>query len=87
MPGPRQKRRPFESPRSRFPAARVPVSLFVRSIALGALVAIAAAWALARHYSQELPPMLVPSAPTAAPSWDIEAGEIPVPDMIEPDAN
>jgi hypothetical protein len=85
-----KKRRPFETPRSRLPAATVPVSLLVRTIALGALVAIAAAWALARHYSRELPPLLVspdPATPTAAPAWDIEAGEVPVPEMLEPDAS
>jgi hypothetical protein len=82
-----KKRRPFETPRSRVPAARLPVSTLVHSIALGALVAVAAAWALARHYSHELPPLLAPRAPTSAPAYDMDAGEIPVPELIDPDAS
>jgi hypothetical protein len=59
----------------------------MRTIVLAALVAVAAAWALARHFSQTPEPMLVPVRPAAAPTYDVEAGEVPVPETIEPDGS
>jgi hypothetical protein len=50
---------------------------------LFALVAIAgAAWALVRHYTHPLAPLRVPVVPSAAPIYDADAGEIPVPETI-----
>jgi hypothetical protein len=83
----KKRRRPFETPRSRLRLPRAPLSSLLRSILLAALVAIGAAWALVRHYSHTLPPMRVPAVPTAAPTYDIDAGEMPVPETVEPDAS
>jgi hypothetical protein len=44
-----------------------------------------AAWALARHYTHTLPPLRVPFVPAAAPTYDADAGETPVPDTLAPD--
>jgi hypothetical protein len=47
-----------------------------------ALLAIAgAAWALVRHYTHELPPLHRSVAPSPAPTYDPDAGEMPVPDL------
>jgi hypothetical protein len=57
---------------------------------LGLFVVFAAAWVVVRHFTQEPPPMLVPSRPAGvppAPTYDIEAGELPVPETLEPDAS
>jgi hypothetical protein len=54
---------------------------------LAALVIVAAAWAFARHSSRPWPPMIVPVPPIAAPAYDRDAGEIPVPEVIDPDAS
>jgi hypothetical protein len=81
-----KKPRPFDSPDSRRRLERIPATRVARTILLAAIVAIAAAWALVRHYSQTLPPMRVPVSPTAAPTYDIDAGEMPVPEILEPDA-
>ncbi len=51
------------------------------------MVVAAAGWALVRHYSLIPPPMRVPVHPAAAPTYDIEAGELPVPETLEPDAS
>ena len=82
-----KKPRPFEAPRARLGFPRVAASALVRTILLGALVVVATAWALVRHYSRTLPPMRVPVPPRAAPTYDIEGGEMPVPETIEPDGN
>ncbi len=76
-------------PRIRAAPAHAPAHAptIVRALLLAAFVIAAAAWALARHYSFKPPPMLVPVPPTAAPTYDIEAGELPVPETLEPDAN
>jgi hypothetical protein len=67
--------------------ARAHTRTVVRAALLAAFVIIAAAWAFARHYSFKPPPMLVPVPPTAAPTYDIDADELPVPETLEPDAN
>jgi hypothetical protein len=72
--------RRFDPGRTRFVLPRAPSA--VLRIALLALLAIAgAAWALARHYTNALPPMRVPVQPRAAPTYDPDAGEMPVPDF------
>jgi hypothetical protein len=67
-------------------APRVSTSAVARSIALAVFVIFAAGWAVARHFMIEPAPMLRP-APTSAPTYDIEAGELPVPETFEPDAS
>jgi hypothetical protein len=64
------------------PAAR---TLLVRTFVFGVLAIVGAAWALARHYALTPPPMLVPVPPRTAPTYDADAGELPVPDeWLEP---
>ncbi len=47
-----------------------------------ALVGVAAAiWGIVHHYTTRLPPVLVPATPSAAPTYDVDAGELPVPEM------
>ena len=82
---------PFGAKPKRFerpPARRQPpldlVSL-ARVILLAMLVAIAAGWAATRHYAKPAP-MLNPAIPKTAPTYDEDAGEIPVPDWSEQDA-
>ena len=54
--------------------------------ALFGLVAIAgAAWALVQHYTHEPPPLRVPVGPRTAPTYDADAGEIPVPEVLQGD--
>jgi hypothetical protein len=77
-------RRPFDPKRSRFVLPRYPPAMVVRIVLLAALGVFAAAWALASHYGARLPPMLRPlqaPPPSAMPTYDPEAGEIPVPDL------
>lgn len=59
---------------------RFPSGLLVRSLVFG-LVAIGGAyWALDRHYTHPLPPMRVPRVARPVPTYDADAGELPVPD-------
>jgi hypothetical protein len=52
-------------------------------VLLGLIAIAGAAWALARHYTYPLPALRVPIAPTAAPTYDADAGEVPVPELLE----
>src|ERR1700716_1584076 len=78
--------RPFDSPDAHRRLTRLPAAMLARTIVFGAVVAMAAGWALLRHHSYTPPPMRVPVSPTAAPTYDMDAGEIPVPEMVEADA-
>jgi hypothetical protein len=51
---------------------------------LGIIAIGGAAWALARHYTHESPPLTVPVQPKPAPTYDADAGEFPVPDFETP---
>ncbi len=54
--------------------------------ALFGLVAIGgAAGGLARHFTHVPPPLRVPVAGRPAPTYDADAGEIPVPDFFADD--
>jgi hypothetical protein len=77
----------FEVPRSRFVLPRRPPTGIVRIMALAVAGVLAAVWGLWRHYARELPPMHVPvhCAPSAAPTYDPDAGEMPVPEIYEGD--
>jgi hypothetical protein len=59
--------------------------LLLRTLLVGLLAIFGAAWALVRHYTHTLPPVRVPVAPREAPTFDADAGELPVPDMVAPD--
>jgi len=52
-------------------------------VLLGLFAIAGAAWALVRHYTHTLPPLRVPVAPVAAPTYDVDAGEVPVPETVE----
>jgi hypothetical protein len=74
--------------RSRKPSSRgasVSSGLLVRTILVAVLAIGGAAWALVRHYTQTPPPLRVPVAPREAPTFDADAGEVPVPDLVAPD--
>ena len=64
----------------RFVLPRRPPVQAIRVVLLALLGAIAAAWAIAYHYSVRFPPMLKPVPPPAA-TFDPDAGEIPVPEI------
>jgi hypothetical protein len=78
------ERKPVKKPA--FRSAPVASGTLLRTLLVGLLAIAGAAWALARHYTHTLPPMRVPVAPREAPTFDIDAGEIPVPEWAEPDA-
>jgi hypothetical protein len=65
---------------SRLRPEPVPRSLFVRTAFFGVLAILGAVWALYRHCTVSPPPMLVPVTPRPAPTYDADAGELPVPD-------
>ncbi len=81
---PVSRRRAFQGAGSSVPARGL-VSALVRAIALAGVVSVAAAWAVVRHYAERHAPMLVPT-PKSAPTYDMDAGEVPVPEWLEPDA-
>jgi hypothetical protein len=59
--------------------------LLLRTVLVGVLAIFGAAWALLRHYTQTLPPLREPVSPREAPTFDADAGEVPVPDLLVPD--
>ncbi|MGA3119141.1 MAG: hypothetical protein ABSF69_00085 [Polyangiaceae bacterium] len=69
-------------PTPRLPRA-APV-LLIRTFLLGAMAIAGAAWALTRHYTHELPPL---GGPRTAPTYDADAGEMPVPEIIAHDGD
>jgi hypothetical protein len=56
----------------------------LRALLLGTIAIAGAAWALVRHYTHPLPPLRVPLTPSSAPTYDADAGEMPVPEMDLP---
>jgi hypothetical protein len=77
----KDNRRRFEPRRSRFVLPPFHASPMVRVMVLAVAGILAAAWALASHTSRKLPPMLRPVSPPPAPTYDADAGEVPVPDF------
>jgi hypothetical protein len=73
--------RPQPRPRSRVSGAP---GLLLRALLLGTIAIAGAAWALVRHYTHPLPPLRVPLTPSSAPTYDADAGEMPVPEMDLP---
>lgn len=75
-------RRRFDPARPhRFVLPRWPPVQIVRVVLLAVLGAFAAGWAIAYHYSARLPPMRKPVASAPAPTYDPDAGEVPVPEI------
>ncbi len=59
--------------------ARLPFGTIVRFLLLAALAIAGATWALVRHRAFVPEPMEVPVTPRPAPTFDADAGELPVP--------
>jgi hypothetical protein len=79
-------KKPSRSPSRRLlRASRYSTTGALRTVFFGVLAIAGAAWALARHYTHTLPPLRVPFVPAAAPTYDADAGETPVPDTLAPD--
>jgi hypothetical protein len=74
--------RAVAKPRMR--SRRGPPFALARTVLLGLIAIAGAAWALVRHYAYTPPPLRVPVAPASAPTYDADAGEIPVPELLEP---
>jgi hypothetical protein len=72
--------RPPSRPRSPLSGS----ALLVRTFFLGAIAIAGAAWALARHYTHPMPPLRVPVAPSVVPTYEADAGEMPVPELLPP---
>jgi hypothetical protein len=75
--------RPAKNPT--FRGAPVSSGLLLRMLLVGLLAIFGAAWALVRHYTQTLPPLRVPVTPREAPTFDVDAGELHVPEVVAPD--
>jgi hypothetical protein len=74
-------RRRFEPGRARFVLPRFGTSPMVRLVVFALAALLAAVYGLVRHYTVPMPPMLVPVPPAPAPTYDADAGEMPVPEM------
>jgi hypothetical protein len=89
---PKKAPRRIFAPRAPAPAfamrggARLSTGLLVRTLIVGLIAIGGAVWALDRHYTHVLPPMRVPVPPREAPTFDADAGEVPVPDFYKDDA-
>jgi hypothetical protein len=76
-----ERRRLDTSGGARFKLPKLPPAVVVRFFVLALVGVISAVWAIVHHYTTRLPPMLVPAAPSAAPTYDADAGELPVPEI------
>ena len=70
----------FAPARARFVLPPLATSPMVRLLAFALVAFVAAVYGLARHYGAPRPPMTAPATPTTAPTYDADAGELPVPD-------
>jgi len=77
----KDNRRRFVAGRRRFVLPPLAASPMMRVLVLALAGAVLAAWALLRHYTRELPPVRVPVTPSTAPTYDPDAGEMPVPEI------
>jgi hypothetical protein len=59
--------------------------LLLRVLLLGVVAIGGALWGLERHFTQKLPPWQRPVAPRSVPALDVDAGELPAPDLVEGD--
>ena len=80
----RKSERP--TPRRRAVAAGSQLALVLRTILFGLVAIAGAAGALARHCTLQPEPLRVPVA-RAAPTYDADAGEFPVPDFYTTEAD
>jgi hypothetical protein len=78
----KDNRRRFEPRRARFVLPPFVASPMLRLIVLAVAAILGAAWALASHASRKMPPMYRPLDPPPAPTYDADAGEVPVPDFF-----
>jgi hypothetical protein len=76
-----KKSRRFDPSRTRFVLPPLVASPMLRLFAFALVALLGAVYALVRHYTMDLPPMHVPFTPPTAPTYDADAGEIPVPDI------
>jgi hypothetical protein len=78
----KQERRRFDaSGGSRFKLPKLPPAVVVRFFVLALVGVIGAVWAIVHHYTTHPAPMLVPATPSAAPTYDVDAGELPAPEI------
>jgi hypothetical protein len=77
----RDNRRKFEPGRGRFVLPRFPPAAILRIVVLAALGILGAVYALVSHYTTAMPPLRVPVAPASAPTYDADAGEMPIPEI------
>jgi hypothetical protein len=75
-------RRRFAPARARFVLPPLAASPMLRLLAFALVAFGAAVYGLVRHYgTPPPPPMLAPMTPSTAPTYDADAGEMPVPEM------
>ncbi len=78
----KQERRRFDARGgARFKLPKLPPAAVVRFFVLALVGVAAAVWAIVHHYTTRLPPVLVPAPPSAAPTYDVDAGELPAPEI------
>jgi hypothetical protein len=73
-------RRRFEPGRARFVLPPFVASPMLRLFLFALAALLAAVYGLVRHYTVPPPPLFVPAPPKAAPTYDADAGEWPVPE-------
>jgi hypothetical protein len=71
--------------RARPKTSSAALATLARTAVFGLVAIAGAAGALVRHYTHEVPPLRVPVTPRAAPTYDADAGELPVPDFFASD--
>jgi hypothetical protein len=74
--------------RARFRLPRFPPPTLLRLAVLAVAALVFSLWAIVQHYSKPFPPLVVPkTTPNAAPTYDLDAGEIPVPEIVAPEGD
>ena len=83
----KNNRRRFEAGRSRFVLPPLVASPIVRYVVYALLALGAAIYGLVSHYGAKPPPMrrTVTTTTPPTPTYDADAGEIPVPEFLGPD--
>jgi hypothetical protein len=81
-----KKQRRFEAGRTRFALPALAASPVVRYLVYALLAVAAAIYGILSHFSgAPPPPMHRPATPPPAPTFDADAGEIPVPETFDVD--
>jgi len=73
-------RRRFEPQRARFVLPRLAASPMVRLFVFALAALVAAVYGLVRHYTMPVPPPPQPVVAPPAPTYDADAGEMPIPE-------